>query len=208
VKNDLGSAESTIWLVGDSQPVRWREKLDQPLDPRHPTRHSIWTPIENHIQESVFASSKSRVNVGTFFLSNAIDDPGFKPKRQEDWDKLSSRIDFFRGLIADHRPRMILTFGSFAFELLRRARTEAPRSVAYWTCDRLGEDFRRGAAAWKNDSPNLLPLLHATIARGRFLDAHRLFCGCGQTNPNYFSYVGHALANILSTEFRDMPIWC
>jgi hypothetical protein len=206
VNDAFGPVESPVWLIADSQPAKWAEKLEHPLDPRHPTRHSIWTPIENYIQEALFRKSKSRVDVDAFYITNAINDASLKPGRLEDWDKLDDRIEKVRELIEGNRPRMILTFGSFSFELLRRAKTETPRNPTYWTCHRLGEEFSRRAKSWDDECPNLLPLLHATIARGRFLEAHKLFCGNRQHNPNYFSYVGYELANILSTKFVNCEI--
>jgi hypothetical protein len=42
-----------IWLLGHSYPEAWVHVLNEPLDPRHPTRHNIWTPVLDRLQERV-----------------------------------------------------------------------------------------------------------------------------------------------------------
>ena len=40
-----------IWLIGDSNPKNWENRLSYPLDARHPARHSIWTPVLDAMQD-------------------------------------------------------------------------------------------------------------------------------------------------------------
>ena len=35
-----GDPECPIWLIGDSPPEAWVDRLATPLDPRHPARHN------------------------------------------------------------------------------------------------------------------------------------------------------------------------
>jgi hypothetical protein len=41
----VGDPDFPIWLLGDSNPKGWQSVLETPLDPRHPARHNIWTPV-------------------------------------------------------------------------------------------------------------------------------------------------------------------
>ena len=54
---------------------------------------------------------------------------------------------------------------------------------------------------------NVVPLLHVSIARGRFLYSHRYFVGGeGDSEPNYFDYVGRKLAEVF-LQYMGKKIW-
>lgn len=199
-----------IWLVGDSPPSQWEDSLDVPLDPRHPARHSIWTPIESTLQEEIYKSTQQRLNTRDIFTINAIDSAEKRPLNKEGWSNLEQRIKYLDKLFSNN-TKIIITFGSFAFEMFRRITNHLEekelRAESYWTCKRLGEQFRQTLDNWNHKRPNVLPLLHVSIARGKFLDAHRLYCPAGSSKPNYFEYVGRKLGKKLITEYRDLNIW-
>lgn len=65
MERNHGSERSAIWLLADSNPITWQEEPEGPLDRRHPTRHNIWTPIEQVTHD--FSSACS---------SNASEEPG------------------------------------------------------------------------------------------------------------------------------------
>jgi hypothetical protein len=52
---------------------------------------------------------------------------------------------------------------------------------------------------------NLFPLLHVTIARGKFIQSHDYFCD--QVGANYFEYVGAQIADIFLQHKDDLHIW-
>jgi len=87
------------------------------------------------------------------------------------------------------------------FAVSRRA-LEASRpgfeehAYVHWEAKRLGEEFgSRVCEAAKTEETTVLPLLHVSIARGRYLERHRDFCA--GHSPNYFDCVGCALAECL-----------
>jgi hypothetical protein len=99
-----------------------------------------------------------------------------------------------------------LCFGAFSFEFARRALGQQPQRVYnYWGARTLGAEFRRRLEDFKVDQVNALPLLHTSISRGRFVESHQYFSG--QTDGNYFEYVGQALADRLLEHSADLPIW-
>ena len=51
----------------------------------------------------------------------------------------------------------------------------------------------------------MLPLLHVSIARGRFLQAHRNFTG--QDHGNYFDYAAREIAALLLAHRDEFAIW-
>ena len=143
MKKYSGEEGFPIWIVGDSPPDAWKNKLDEPLDYRHPTRHSIWTPIENMIQSNLYHSGKMRLLAEKIYIFNAVESSGDKPKRLEEWINLEERISKLEELVRERKPVIVLTLGSFSFELFRRIlRIGGKRSQSYWKCKRMGQEFR------------------------------------------------------------------
>jgi len=110
-------------------------------------------------------------------------------------------------LIDKYKPKIILTFGVSAFMTTLWASGERPQKF-FGTTKLLGEQFRSRVNNYNDHKVNVIPLLHTSIARGRFLESHRDFvCPEGKTNLNYFDYVGEKLADLLLAKFSDKPIW-
>ena len=208
MRKDNGSKGSPIWLLGDSMPTRWAKVLNGPFDPRHPARHSIWTPVVEVLQDDLFRKAGRRLDTTSLYVRNAIESAGDKPKNTEvDWSATVTReIDSLGQDLDRHRPPLLISFGAFAYEFSRRAREEQPhRPHKYWGAKRLGEDFRKHVGGFDVRIVNVLPLLHATIARGKFIESHEYFCSV--ENANYFDAVGHAIGELLLTHALDLPIW-
>jgi len=204
--------ECRIWLIGDSPP-KCHEVLDVPLDSRHPARHNIWTPVLDRIQERVF-SEGLRLDSDRLYVRNAVDSPDLiDPKRvQWDWDRLTPALTKLGGLLANYKPRLVLSFGGFACEMVCRARRKyltnsgEDRAVNDWTTKKIGKSFRQAASEYDSSGVNHLPLLHVSIARRHFLSAHKHFCPPSD-QPNYFEYVGRELGELLLKHMKDEPIW-
>lgn len=200
-----GDISSSVWLIGDSNPRGWRAELNVALDPRHPTRHSIWTPILDEIQGHVFSAAR-RVDCLKLHIRNAICNPGLRPSNEADWERLERLLCSFSERVSRYRPKLILTFGSFAFEFCRRA-IERPseqhkfKSYASWTVKGLAKEFHERNSA----SKTIVPLLHASVARGNFLDCHEAYT-CSDTG-NYFSHVGKILEERLLEHHGNEDIW-
>jgi hypothetical protein len=65
----------------------------------------------------------------------------------------------------------------------------------------LAEQFIKRTSPVRGEAVNVLPLLHASIARKEFLLCHEKFSG---GNGNYFQYVGERLGRVL-VEHRSDP---
>jgi hypothetical protein len=203
--NDFtGNPEFPIWLMGDSPPEAWVAKLDTPLDPRHPARHNIWTSVADPMQDRLYRQAKLRLDTSQLYIRNAMNQPlGFSITQ-----KLTRpSIGILKALLEEYKPRMVLTFGVSAFMISLWASGETPL-VFSGTTKLLGEQFRKRIDNFRSDKVNIIPLLHISIARGKFLEAHRDFIGAfGKTPPNYFDYVGARLADLLLAKLSDKPIW-
>ena len=208
MKKDSGDKNSHIWLLGDSNPRNWDTVLETPFDPRHPARHSIWTPVLEAVQDRVFRAGRIRVDSTSFYTRNAIEAPKTKPLPQAiEWDGQTEReTREFRKTVRQFSPKILLSFGAFAFEFARRALNQGPRrNYGYWSTRRLGEEFRERIDEFDVNQVNLLPLLHVSIARGRFMQSHEHFCG--QRGANYFEFVGDHLAQVLLAHRDGLSIW-
>jgi len=210
MKREIGSPVSGIWLLGDSNPINWDKQLGAPFDPRHPARHSIWTSVLDVIQDRLYRdSARLRLDSSVLFIRNAVANASDKPRPGDSrWsERVAAEIRSYTQLVQEAcrpdgaRPWLILTFGAFAFEFARRAlEADLPgfgeRPYRYWGAKRLGEEFgERIDGVSGTAEAAVLPLLHVSIARGRFLESHRDFCG--DPNANYFDYVGGELARCI-----------
>jgi uracil-DNA glycosylase len=204
----IGDRNFPLWLIGDSPPKAWKDTLDHPFDSRHPTRHSIWTPIENVLQRKVFDTQRLRLRTEDMYIINGLESAADKPNNIKQWDEIDDRIEYLRSVVEESRPRLILTFGRFSFELFRRVlREDDNKPETYWTFKNIGDQFRLRIDNWDPHRPNVLPLLHASIARRSFIQGHQKFCPEGIERPNYFEYVGEILADKLLSDFINADIW-
>jgi uracil-DNA glycosylase len=198
MKDFAGNPEFPIWLIGDSPPAAWVNKLDTPLDPRHPARHNIWTSVADPLQDRLYRQRKLRLDTSRLYIRNAMLSLG---------EQIQSSEPRLKELLDKHRPSVVLTFGASAFMLALFASGETPQKLCK-TTKLLGERFRSRIEKYDEHKVNIIPLLHVSIARGKFLEGHRDFVGAyGQAPVNYFDYVGTKLADLLLTKLRDKPIW-
>ena len=198
MKDSAGDPRFPIWLIGDSPPEARAEKLDTPLDPRHPARHNIWTSVADSMQDRLYRLSRLRLDTSSLYVRNAmlsLDEQIqlSEPRLKELFDK--------------YRPNVVLTFGASASMIALSASGEVPERL-YKTAKLLGEQFRIRIQKYDDSKVNVISLLHVSIARRWYLSAHRDFVGDhGDMPPNYFDYVGKHLADLLLEKLHDKPIW-
>jgi hypothetical protein len=205
---EVGNRDFPLWLIGDSNPAQWESRLLTPLDPRHPVRHNIWTSVLDVIQNRVYQDARLRIDSSQLYIRNALADATQRPRSSEkDWgNSVQNAISQLQKLIVDHHPVALFCFGAFAFEFVRRAMGETEqRKYIQWTARKLGEEFRARMAAFDLARPNAIPLLHRSIAGGKFIEAHEYFCG--EKGANYFERVGTALSQALLQHRKQLPIW-
>ena len=198
MRDFTGDPEFPIWLIGDSPPKKWVDKLDTPLDPRHPARHNIWTSVADPMQDRLYRQRGLRLDTSRLYIRNAM--LSLDEQIQLSGPRLKELLD-------KYRPSLVLTFGASAFMIALFASGEVPQKL-YKTTKLLGEQFRSRIEKYDENNVNIIPLLHVSIARRWFLSAHRDFVGTyGSMPPNYFDYVGIKLADLLLAKLHDKPIW-
>lgn len=205
---ETGNLDFPLWLIADTSPVHWESHVTGPLDPRHPLRHSLWTSVLDATQDKLYRESGLRLDTTNIYVRNAVPDARRKPDHTAaEWSPyLEAAVEDLRLRIEAHRPILLCCFGAFAFEFVRRALREGVLyPYAYWTARRKGQEFRDRIEHFEPGEANALPLLHAVIARGKFLRAHEDFCG--RKDANYFEVVGLALAETLLRFRNQLPMW-
>ena len=203
MKDSTGDPTFPIWLIGDSPPKKWADILDTPLDPRHPSRHNIWTSVADPMQDWLFRKKRLRLDTSRLYIRNAMGLEKTHPAREKQRQQLES-------LFATYKPHIVLTFGADAFRMTVLA-THDPHQILFQNEENetmiLGEAFRMSIDNYDDMKINVIPLLHISIAL-KFYTSHKLFVGTrGQMPLNYFSYVGETLASLLFTKFSKEPIW-
>ncbi len=208
MKRESGLKKFPIWLIGDSNPKNWENDLDCPLDPRHPARHNIWTPILDGIQERVFLADRRRVNTAQLYVRNAVQSTRDKPLGKDIiWQpKLRKETCDLGNDLTSYTPKVVFAFGAFAFEFTRLSlKKNQERKFKYWTTKELGQEFTRRVEAFDPDKINIFPLLHVSIARGKFLKSHDYFTD--GNGGNYFDYAAKEIAFLLLKHKDKLPIW-
>ena len=147
MNRDSGSRSFPIWLIGDSSPKNWEADLVDPLDSKHPARHNIWTPIVEGIQSQLYVSMGKRLRTEDIYIRNAVHRASEKPRGTAlEWSfDLEAETSELARLLDSHSPKLVFTFGSFAFEFARRSQEETPRPSRYWTTEPLAKQARRAA---------------------------------------------------------------
>jgi hypothetical protein len=209
---EAGDPRFPIWLLADSEPVRWSKHLEAPLDRRHPIRHNIWTSVLDLIQSEVYLALGERLDADWMYVRNAVQDPATKPSKPFNtmisWGAAAqAALEEYRGLLDEYRPRIVLTFGWFAFAFGLRAIDKAqPGPTARGSKSALlGNEFRSRVKDFDIDRTNVLPLLHRSIAGVNFLAGHDEFCGT--KGGNCFDDAGEAIAKILVRCHDQFDCW-
>jgi len=159
------------------------------------------------MQDYFYRNGKRRLDTQKLYITNAVKNPGDKPEGDDfEWSyKLQTKVDRLRADFLRAKPAVILTFGAFAFEFLRRACGESPTKFRYWGTRELGKEFKMRICKYDNSQVNVLPLLHVSISRGKFLESHKYFVG--KDTGNYFKFAGTELAKLFLKNLATQPIW-
>jgi hypothetical protein len=199
-----GIEMAPIWLIGDSDPKNWGPpSLEFVFDDRHPTIHNIWTSILYKIQKKVYKLKSKIIDDDQFYIRNAIGQAGMKPgKNDRSWDAdivgqekayyLRRQMNTMNALIDKYEPKMIITFGAFAFEFVRRCYGFTGNPFGHWDTKELRKEFIDSIA--KNKI--IVPLLHRSISMGHFITSHNRFSHDtieDNINGNYFEFVSEKL---------------
>lgn len=207
VGSDLSSlTHSEDILLNNRQKREWGEKT-YPIwllfNPKHPAvRHHIWTPILSVIQDNVFRKLRTRIDTSNIYIRYAVSDSGIVPNTQNWWDtKVDREINEFRELADEYEPRLLISFGAFPYEFVRRVYTIKPeKGPKYWGTTNLGDEFTKSIDNFDINRTNRIPLLRRIVASGKFVEDPFY-------SENYFEYAGTKISERIIENKERLDIW-
>lgn len=177
------------------------------FDPRHPIRHDIWTPILDEVQDKVYREIHRRVDTSKIMIRNAVNNSLLVPNTLNWWaEEVVTEIGLFREIALEHNPKILISFGAFAFEFVRRVyKTKPKKGPKHWGTAILGDEFRKSIETFDINTTNRIPLLRRVITSGNYIEAHNYFCR--NDGENYFNYVGVNIAERIIENKDELDIW-
>jgi len=190
---ESGERSDPIWLL---------------VNPKHPAvRYYIWTPVLAVIQDKVFRDIHKRIDTDNIFIRNVVRESGLVANTLNWWGaEVEAEIESFRELVLEHKPKMIVTFGAFPYEFMRRVYELQPiKGPKYWSTARLKEEFEQAIVNFDMNKTNRVPLLRRVVESGKFIEGHNYFCE--ELVENYFYYVGTKIAEKIIENQDDFNNW-
>src|SRR5665648_837212 len=193
IARESGERSNPIWLL---------------VNPKHPAvRYYIWTPVLAVIQDRVYRELHERIDTTDIFIRSVVSETEMVPNTLNWWGaEVNAEIELFRQLVLEHKPKIIITFGAFPFEFLRRVYEIEPRKgPKHWSTSNLKEEFERSIEDFDINQTNRIPLLRRVVESGNFIEGHNYFC---QENvENYFCYVGTKIAEKIIENQKGINNW-
>jgi hypothetical protein len=100
----------------------------------------------------------------------------------------------------------LITFGANAYRFAQEALDFPTPSKRELEAKGLGAQFRSAILHFNPQKVNVLPLLHAYVARSGWQTAGKDYAD--EATANYFDYAGSQLGDILIKYGTDWPVWC
>lgn len=193
MKRETGERSYPIWLL---------------FNPKHPAvRHYIWTPVLAEIQDKVYRELRTRIDTTNIYIRNAVSNSGIVPNTLNWWGTdVANEIELLREIVLEHQPKLLITFGAFPFEFVRRVYEIKPeKGPKAWGTSNLGDEFGKAIDTFDINKTNRIPLLRRVIESDKFIEDDTHFCG--KDVDSYFHFVGTKIAERI-IEYKDcLDIW-
>ncbi|KJR46851.1 Uracil phosphoribosyltransferase [Desulfosporosinus sp. I2] len=188
IPRESGERTFPIWLL---------------FNPKHPVvRHYIWKLVLAEIQDKLYRELHTRIDTTNIYIRNAVSDSRIVPNTVNWWgSEVATEIDQFREIIIEHQPRILISFGSFPFEFVRRAYKSSPeKGPKYWCASTLGDEFVKSIEKFDINKTNIIPLLRRVTESDKFIENHTYFA-------SYYHYVGTKIAEQIIENKDSLNIW-
>ena len=193
MKEESGDKSSPIWLV---------------VNPKYPiVRQNIWAPILDAIQDNIYRKLCTRIDTGKIYVMNAVSEIGILPNTLDRWQAgVTKEIVTLRESVLEHQPKIIITFGIFSYEFVRRVIEIRPEvGPKYWRNTDIADEFERSIANFDINQTNSIPLLRRVMKNGRFIAEHNYY-GL-EDGENYFRDVATKIAERIIENKNNLKIW-
>lgn len=189
IKRESGQKSYPIWLA---------------VNPKHPAvRHNIWTPALAEIQDKVYKEIHKIIDVSNIYIRNVVCDSRIVTNKLNWWGtEIAKEIELFRQIVLEYKPKILISFGSFPYEFLRRVYGIKPeKGPRHWSNSNLGLEFERLIEDFDINKTNLIPLLRRLVSSDKFMEGHDCL------EKDYFHYVGIKLAEKIIENKENFDIW-
>lgn len=159
------------------------------FNPKHPiVREYIWKLVLAEIQETLYIELQARMDTSKLCIRNAVNNIRIVPDTLHWWNtELSAEMALYRELVQTYQPKIIISFGSFPFEFVRRVFKMKPeKGPKFWGVAKLGEEFRKSINEFDVTKTNIIPLLRRMTECEKFIGDH--------SSEDYYHYVGTTIA--------------
>ncbi|SDH69326.1 hypothetical protein [Desulfosporosinus hippei] len=191
VERDLGDITYPIWLL---------------INPKYPTVvNDIWRHVLDEIQDHVYRKINSRIDTSNIYIRSVVSDCGIVPNTLNWWGKeVATEIKLFREILLEYQPKILVTFGGFPYEFVRRVFEVKPeKGPKYWSANKIKNEFDRSIKTFDVNNTNLIPLLRrVTIERNDRYD-----CFSSNEIEDYFQQVGKKISEIIIRDKNSLKIW-
>jgi len=188
MNREWGERSSPIWLL---------------FNPKHPVvLHHIWKLVLAEIQNKLFIELQTRMDASKIYIRNAVNDSRIVPNTVRWWDaELCTEITQFREITSENKPKILISFGSFPFEFVRRVyRIKPEKGPKYWCTSNLGDEFRKSIENFDINHTNLIPILRRVTESNKFIENCVNF-------EDYYQYVGTKIAEMIIANKDCLNIW-
>lgn len=193
MKQELGKRTYPIWLI---------------INPKYPAvRHDIWRPVLDEIQDRVFREFQTRIETSDIYIRSAVNDGGIVPNTLNWWGReVAKEIEFYREIVEEHKPKMIISFGAFPYEFTRRVFEVKPeKGPKAWSSSIIQDEFERAIENFDINQTNRVPLLRRVIATDKFIENRNFLSRTDR--ETYFQHVGAKIAEKIIENKENLDIW-
>jgi hypothetical protein len=193
MEREAGDKAYPIWLL---------------FNPKHPAvRHYIWTPVLAEIQDKVYRELHTRIDTTNIYTRNAVGDSRIVPNTLNWWGtEVAAEIESMREIVLEYQPKLLITFGAFPFEFVRRVYEIKPeKGPKAWGTSNLGDEFGRAMENFDISKTNRIPLLRRVIESGKFIEDDTPISK--KDVENYFHFVGIKIAEKIIEHKDCLDIW-
>lgn len=190
---DSGKKTYPIWLL---------------VNPKYPAvRYDIWRPVLDEIQDKVYRELHTRIDTTNIYFRTAVNDSGIVPNTLNWWGReVAKEIDLFREIALEYKPKMLISFGAFPFEFVRRVYEIKPeKGPKAWGTSILRDEFERSMGNFDINNTNRIPLLRRVVTS----DNQRVNLNFASLpeKETYFHHVGTRIAEKIIENKDTLDIW-
>lgn len=190
---DSGKKTYPIWLL---------------VNPKYTVvRYDIWRPVLDEIQDKVYRELHTRIDTTNIYFRCAVKNSEIVPNTLNWWGKeVAKEIDLFREIVLEYKPKMLISFGAFPYEFVRRVCNIKPeKGPKAWSTSILRGEFESSMDNFNINCTNRIPLLRRVVTGDNQRD-NLNFVSLTEREA-YFHHVGTKIAEKIIENKDNLNIW-